>query len=215
MPEDLANLEARLSRLSHHSEALQILQDFSKKLGKTKHRQIFFSQEGVLVRKTIIYQDLLEKGLIDPDEDPFSLLQGDIVSTDTAYLLGERLANRKFVIATSTCDLIPQRRQYAALLQIQPLTADTPNVKQLLGELLAFRSTQRMYLPRLPNDSPNVLGNAVVFDGIIQIKLEDLLLATRHASLSLVGWRIFGALVRTILVRAGDSEVRMRMSLNS
>jgi len=50
----------------------------------------------------------------------------------------------------------------------------------------------------------------VVFDGVIQIRLDDLLLATRHASLSLVGWRIFGSLVRTIMVRAGASETEMR-----
>jgi hypothetical protein len=57
-----------------------------------------------------------------------------------------------------------------------------------------------MYLPPLPNDPREVIGNAVVFDGIVQIRLEDLLMSTRYASLSLVGWRIFGSLVRSILV---------------
>ena len=72
-----------------------------------------------------------------------------------------------------------------------------------------------MYLPPLPGDDKTVLANAVLFDGVIQIRLEDLLLATRHASLSLVGWRIFGSLVRTIMVRAGSSEVTMRRSLQA
>ncbi len=38
-------------------------------------------------------------------------------------------------------------------------------------------------------------------------------MATRHAFFSLVGWRIFGSLVRSIMVRAGASEVRMRASI--
>jgi hypothetical protein len=70
-----------------------------------------------------------------------------------------------------------------------------------------------MYLPPLPRDADNVIANAIVFDGVIQIELEKLLLANRHASLSLVGWRIFGSLVRNIMVRAGESEVAMRTSL--
>jgi hypothetical protein len=116
----------------------------------------------------------------------------------------------KFAIASSTCDLVQGRRDYASLLRLQPIFSDDPQAKQLLGEMLKFKSTKRMYLPPLPGDSRNVVGNAVVFDGVIQIRLDDLLLATRHASLSLVGWRIFGSLVRTIMVRAGASETEMR-----
>ena len=71
------------------------------------------------------------------------------------------------------------------------------------------------YLPPLPGDADTVLANAILFDGIVQIRLEDLLMSTRHASLSLVGWRIFGSLVRTIMVRAGESEVKMRTSLQT
>lgn len=79
--------------------------------------------------------------------------------------------------------------------------------------MLTFKSMQRMYLPPLPDDPHEVLGNAVEFDGIVHIKLGDLLMSTRHASLSLVGWHIFGSLVRTIVVRAGESEVKMRSNI--
>lgn len=212
MSKDLADLEAQLHILSHGDQALKIIQTFATNLGKTNQRQAVFNAKGALVREPIIYQDVLDRGLIDVDEDPFTLLQGDIVSTDTAYFLGERITGVKFAVATSTCDLISNRRQYAALLRMQSIKKDDPNVKQLLGELLKFNSTSRMYLPPLPDDPSEVVGNAVVFDGIVQVGLEDLLLATRHASLSLVGWRIFGSLVRTIMSRAGESEVRMRSS---
>ncbi|MBD2386690.1 hypothetical protein H6G32_14905 [Cylindrospermum sp. FACHB-282] len=212
-PEDLAELEARLHNLSHDDQAIKIIQEFSKNLGKTAKRQQVFNKEAALVLKPIEYQDVLQKGLIHPEEDPFCLLQGDIVSTDAAYILGDRITGNKFVIATSTCDLVPQRRKYAALLSVSPISNKDSDAKQLLSELLTFKSTKQMYLPPLPGDAPNVVGNAVLFDGIVSIKLEDLLLSTRHASLSLVGWRIFGSLVRSIMVRAGESEVKMRSNI--
>lgn len=212
-PEDLAGLEACLQNLSHDDQAVQIIQEFAKKLGKTRQRQKIFNEKGSLIREPIYYQDVVRQGLIDPEEDSFTLLQGDIVSTDAAYFLGVRITGNKYAVATSTCDLVPKRRQYAALLCVQPISKDDPSAGQVLSELLKFTSTKRMYLPRLPDDSPDVVGNALIFDGIAQIRLEDLLLATRHASLSLVGWRIFGSLVRSIMVRAGDSEIRMRSSI--
>jgi hypothetical protein len=214
MLEKLADLETQLREFSHEGKALEIIKEFAKQLGKTKERQIVFSTPGALIRQPILYQDVLEKGLIRSDEDPFTLLQGDLVSTDAAYFLGERLTGMKFAIASSTCDLVLNRRENAALLRIEPITVDYPNVKQILGELLSFKSSQRMYLPPLEGDSEKVIANSILFDGIIQIRLDDLLMATRHASLSLVGWRIFGSLVRTILVRAGESEVEMRTALS-
>lgn len=209
-PEDLTGLEACLQKLSHDDQAIKIIQEFSKKLGKTAKRQQVFNKKAALVREPIEYQDVLQKGLIHPEEDPFCLLQGDIVSTDAAYFLGDRITGNKFVIATSTCDLVPQRREYAALLRVSPISNKDSDAKQLLSELLTFKSTKQIYLPPLPGDSSNVVGNAVLFDGIVSIRLEDLLLSTRYASLSLVGWRIFGSLVRSIMVRAGESEVKMR-----
>ncbi len=210
VPGNLTELEAHLQTLSHDDNALKIIQKFAMNLGKTNQRQRVFNEKGAIVREPIIYQDVLARGLIAHNEDPFILLQGDIVSTDTAYFLGHRITGIKFAVVTSTCDLVPKRREYAALLRVQPIKKDDHYAKQVLGELLKFSSTQRMYLPPLPNDPLDVIGNALVFDGIVQVRLEDLLMATRLASLSLVGWRIFGSLVRTIMVRAGESEVRMR-----
>ena len=110
----------------------------------------------------------------------------------------------------ATCDLVPERREYASLMAIKSITATTPNAAQLLGEILKFVSTKRLYLPPLPTDPPDVLANFIDFDGIAQIRLNDLLLSRRLASLSLVGWRIFGSMLRTILVRAGASESKLR-----
>jgi hypothetical protein len=90
-------------------------------------------------------------------------MQGDIVSTDAAYLLGKRLTEMKFVVASDTCNLVPKRREYAVLLRIQPITVDSPQAANLLGQLLKFQSTQRLYLLPLPQDPPDTLVNAVLF----------------------------------------------------
>jgi hypothetical protein len=210
---DLAALELALRDLSHDERAVQLVRSFAQTLGKTKHRQQIFNAPGALVRSPLDYDLAVASGAIDSidsTEDRFCLLQGDIVSTEAAYLLGERLTGMKFVVASATCDLVPGRREYAALLRIQPITVDTPQVQDLLGQLLKFQSTQRLYLPPLPQDPPDTLANAVLFDGIVQIELERLLLANRIGSLSLVGWRIFGSIIRSLLARTGAGEVRLR-----
>ena len=83
-PESLEELEASLQNLSHDIGPLSIIQSFAKKIGKTKARQKLFNTHGALVRSPIEYQVLLDKGLIASEEDPFILLQGDIISSDAA-----------------------------------------------------------------------------------------------------------------------------------
>ncbi|MFN5953693.1 MAG: hypothetical protein ACK6A9_13005 [Dolichospermum sp.] len=211
IPKDLPELERYLQNYSHDDQAIKTIQQFAKNLKKTKYRQDVFNQ--ALIREPIYYKDLLEKGLADPEKDSFTLLQGDIVSTNAAYFLGERLENTKFAIASSTCDLVKNRRKYAALLRVQPISNQNSEAKTTLSQLLQFTSTQRMYLPPFADDSSDTVGNSLLFDGIVQIHLDDLLLAQRHASLSLVGWRIFGSMVRSILVRAGEDEIKIRSSI--
>jgi hypothetical protein len=185
-PDSLLGLEEQLRTLSHSDEAMRLVQEFAASLGKTKARQNVFNALGDLVCQPISYREVLSKGLIDLQEDAFSLLQGDVVSTDAAFFLGERLVGLKYVVVNATCDLVPGRRDYVGLLRISPIELNNPNASALLSELLRFKSTRRLYLPRLPQDDPGeVLGNAIEFDGIAQVKLSDLLLATRHASLSL------------------------------
>lgn len=208
----LANLEHDLHDLSHNQEAMSVIRSFAESLGKTKHRQRVLNKKGALVRTPIEYQYALNCGVISSEEDEFSLLQGDIISTEAAYLMGERLTGHqnKFAIASSTCDLVPERRQYATLLCVKPVTKNVSKYKEILGNLLKFNSTKQMYLPPLSMDSEEVLFNVADFDGLVQIKLENLLLATRHASLSLVGWRLFGSLLSNIMVRSTEGEEKIR-----
>lgn len=211
LPGPLAELESQLRSLSHSEEAVQKVRDFARGIGKTAKRQAAFSPEGALVRRPITYQEALETGKIAPEEDRFTFLQGDIVRTDAAYFMGEQVRNLPtFVVLNSTCDLVEERRTYAALLRVKPLLETDPQWKEKLGQLLKFESTREMYLPPLPGDAETTVANIIDFDGIAQIRLADLRLAIRGASLSLVGWRVYGAMVRNVMVRAGKSEVALR-----
>jgi hypothetical protein len=213
----LRDLEERLRDLSHNTDALQIIQEFAATLRKTKQRQELFNQSGALVQPPILYADARERNLIAPEEDAFFVLQGDIVSTEAAYFMGERLVDRRFLVANSTCDLVPERRNYAVLLPLQRVkpgetSEQQDTAKRLLAEMLSFKSTRRMYLPPLPYDPEDVLANAAEFDGFAQIRLEDLFLAERIASLSLTGWRVFASHLRGILTRTSESEIKIRTS---
>ena len=75
---------------------------------------------------------------------------------------------------------------------------------------MTFESTRAMFFPPLPGDEATVVANVVDFDGFAQITLDDLHLAVRTALLTRVGWRIFGSVLRGVLVHTGDSEVRLR-----
>jgi hypothetical protein len=211
----LQELEARLRDLSHNTDALQVIQEFAAGLKKTKQRQEVFNAPGALILPPIRYEEAMKRNLVPAEEDAFALLQGDIIATEAAYFMGERLVGLRLLVANATCDLVPGRRNYAALLPVQPIypgqtQEEQDRTKRLLAELLTFKSTRRMYLPPLPGDPDDVIANAVEFDGIAQARLSDVLLAERIASLSLVGWRIFASHLRAILARAGESETRLR-----
>jgi hypothetical protein len=209
----LEELEQKLRGLSHSEAAISAIQAFSAELGNTSDRIRIFNADGGLVRAPIKPADALELGFNLPD-DEFALLQGDIITTESAFFLGERVVGGpKYMVLNSSCDLVPGRREYAALLRIKEIRQGDREAKQKLGYLLKFSKRDAMYVPVLPQDDPDVLCNAVIFDGVCQISMSDLLLANRIASLSLVGWRVFGSFARTVLIRATDREGAMRSAI--
>ena len=203
--EQLKQLEADLAPLTHNPAILERVRAFTNELGsKTGQRQAVLNLHGVL-------QTALENGY-PANADIFSVLQGDIISTQSAYFMGERLTGeRRFMVLTPTCDLVFERRQYASLLEVKAIRADTPNAGVLLSSLTAFKRSDAMYLPALQADlERGILGFAVSFDGICSIGNTEIQTATRVASASLVGWRVFCAMLQSVLTRASEDEVILR-----
>lgn len=210
--EKLQALETLLST-SHDTSVFEELQVFSAQLKKQK--QAIFGAPNALLSRPIECQAAREKGIWAEIEDDFGLLQGDIIFTSAAYFMGKRLEGGYFALANATCDLVPNRREYMALPPVRAIYAPTSaddgkRVKSLLGELLAFKSVQRKYLPPLPGDETTVIARFVDFNRMAQVDAIDVAVAERVASLSLIGWRIFGVHLRRILTRTGDSEVALR-----
>lgn len=210
---DLSELERELSELSHTEDLLSRIERFSGRLKNTADRIRVFNADKAFVRQAISREETSNLGFNLP-EDAFAVLQGDVVSTEAAYFLGERVTgNPKYVALNSSCDLFPGRRQYASLLRVVEIQKDHVDSKRVLDLLLRFKKRESMYLPALPCDAETVICNSVQFDGICQIGCGDLLLARRIASLSLVGWRIFASFTRVVLARAGEREVHMRRAV--
>lgn len=211
--ERLNHLEEKLKSLSHSDEAIRAVESFSSLLTGTKERLAIWNGDNAIVRRPVEAGEVAALGFDNPD-DRFALLQGDIVRTDAAFFMGERVTGLpKYAILNSSCDLVPGRNSYAALLRILPLRRDEDKAKEKLGTLLKFTRRDSMYLPVLPDDPPDVVGNVIQFDGLCQIKTPELFLANRLASLSLVGWRIFASFARAVIARANPREAIIRSAV--
>jgi hypothetical protein len=211
------DLESQLSTISHTDVAAKAIETaVTSRFKKTSQRQIAFATPGVITVEPVGYDGVVAAGKIPPSEDRFFVLQGDIVETEAAYFMGDRVTGRPlFTVLNSTCDLVPGRRDYASLLRVIPVSGTPDQLKSTLHQLLSFRSRRDLYLPGFPGENPTSLGYAVRFDGVAQIRMGDLLLARRVCSLTLVGWRIFGSFARVLISRAGESEVQLRKNIRT
>jgi hypothetical protein len=211
----LADLEYRISKLSHTQEAVEEIVSFCGSLGNTKTRMHVWNTTNAIVRSPIDPSAVRAMGF-DRERINFVLLQGDIVRTDSAFYFGERITGSpKYAVLNSSCDLVPNRAYSSILLRIVPLSEGDTDIKQKLGQLLKFSRRDAMYLPPLPDDPLSVVGNVINFDGACQVRTDDLLLATRVASLSLIGWRIFAAFSRTAMIRANPRETEIRQAADA
>ncbi len=125
-----------------------------------------FNAENALLRRPIRPEETKALGFNQPEDD-FALLQGDVVSTESAFYLGERITGSpKYTVLSSSCDIAPGRRQCAALLRVTEIRKSEQDVGAKLNLLLKFRRRDSMYLPALSQDGGEVVCNVVQFDGI-------------------------------------------------
>lgn len=206
---DLDALESALAPLSHGDRARTILREALAGLN-TKARLDLLDRS--LVRRPIRHEDVC--GRLAQVPEYFTVLQGDVICTDAAYVLGtRRTGNPSYVVATSTCDTVPGRRKTVTLLQVEAKTSGYKaenDIKSELALLTKFQRTDYFYLPRLPDDEATVLFNVAHLDATAQCMNQDLSMSQRRASMTLIGWRVFGALLRTIQIREAAEEVSIR-----
>jgi hypothetical protein len=161
----LKDLERRLHELSHSENAIDEIRNFSEGMANTHNRIAVFNADRAIVRPPILSEQTKALGF-DQEDDSFALLQGDVVSTESAYFLGERVTRRpKYVVLNSSCDLVPGRREFAGLLRIKEIRQSDQDANAKVSLLLRFRRRESMYLPVLPIDGTDVLCNVILFDG--------------------------------------------------
>lgn len=142
-----------LAPLTHNSAILERVKRFAAELGvKTGQRQAALNLWGVLLQNPITLEAALEHGY-SSEADAFGVLQGNLISTQSAFFMGERLTgDRRFIILSPTYDLVSQRRAFASFLEVKAITADTLNAGALLNSLTSFKRSDAMYLPPLETD---------------------------------------------------------------
>lgn len=134
----LRGLEAKL-RDSHSRVALDAIQGFSDQLKSTTERLSVFNADRAIVREPILSDETRALGFDQPEDD-FTFLQGDVVATESAYFLGERISGfPKYVLLRSSCDLVPTRREVASLLRVSEIRRSDPEAKAILSLLLRFK----------------------------------------------------------------------------
>ncbi|MBZ9750741.1 hypothetical protein K7W42_07690 [Deinococcus sp. HMF7604] len=213
----LEDLLRDLHPLAHSREAVEKLQAFASAHRKTASVQEVMIAEGALIKPPIMHDHCCATGVCKLEE-PFVVLQGDIVHTEAAYFMGVRFdgSGALYAVGTSTCDLVPGRREYAVIYPITPVRKPTTEeerkqISHMLNSVLKFTSSMYMFLPRFDDQDPAlVLGNLVDLTRPHQIESNALLLAHRRYSLTEVGWRIFSTLVRHITSREAEDEVSIR-----
>lgn len=160
-----------------------------------------------------------------PLSDHFDVLQGDVIRTEAAFVLGHRVAGA-YVVASATCDAVIRprpRRGSILLLPVVPRTIEgfdgkTPAAKanvagRRLEQLLTFRTTGALYLPPLIDDADDVVFNEIRFNHFAALESAQIPTVQRVHSMSLIGWRAFAALLRLVITRTGDEEVGFRLAV--
>lgn len=197
---DTDQLENRLAPLSHGDEALVVLQEFLTGLGSWRERQRFLNTH--LLCAPTRYEDVRPRLRVDPG--PFFVLQGDIIRTDEAFSLGERPRGASCAIATSTRDLMPS---YSLSCQLPGAAKATRNCG---GSWETWSASGRSATSICRPCRMTARMSCSTLSSSIRSRKRDVAVCERRASTTLVGWQVFGALLRSLEVREGAGEVDVR-----
>ncbi|WP_412027246.1 hypothetical protein [Deinococcus yunweiensis] len=209
-----------LKSQSHSKEAMDVLKKFAQTEGKSDKISKVIGDFFNMLQEPVEYEEVLAAGVCTT-EDEFKFLQGDIVRTDSAYYLRKRVKDTPaYVVASSTCDLTEGRRECATLYPIIPIRVDAQGLLDndtmaFVSTTLKFKSTTAMILPRFPHQDPEVRFNYIDFRRPHQIHPNKLKLAHRLYSMTTLGWRIFGTVLRFITSREADNEELIRTSAST
>ncbi|GGL77370.1 hypothetical protein GCM10010840_14150 [Deinococcus aerolatus] len=214
----IAKLSDELREESHSTKAIDILKSFAEQQKNTAGVDKILGQFENILQPPVEFEVMLANRLC-LESDEFDFLQGDIIRTESAYYIGERVVNSPtFIIGTSACDLVKDRRECITLFRVEPILAPRNDdeekiIKQLLSNNFKFKSTTSMILPKFPYQDEDVIYNIIELSRPHSITSQNLRLAHRVYSLTSLGWRIFGAVYRFITSRQDPRDEIFRNNL--
>ncbi|WP_291432250.1 hypothetical protein, partial [Deinococcus sp.] len=131
-----------LKNHSHPTKGIETLKKFAEEQATSKKIAEVTGVFENIFSYPIEFQQLLSRGIV-AEIDKFSFLQGDIISSNSAYYLGIRVDNSPvFAIGTSTCDLSEGRRDCVIIYSVKEIRSPfSDNDKQLVNNGLKFKST--------------------------------------------------------------------------
>jgi len=133
-PVDAASLGDALAPSSHKDEGLSVLQRFLGGL-PTNDRLVWLATN--LLTPPLTHSEAEARA--GAPIELFNILQGDIIRTGAAYQMGSRNEVGTYIVATSTCELVPGRRTTALLLPVQAKRGDEfSSATRLAAELDAL-----------------------------------------------------------------------------
>jgi len=96
----LGELEESLSSLLHNDSAISAIKQFAAEMKDSRERLDVFNASGAIVRSPILSEETKALGFTEPSDD-FTFLQGDVISTESAYFLGERVINSRNTLCSA------------------------------------------------------------------------------------------------------------------
>lgn len=216
---DLEALEQELKEYSHGDTAITILKSALKGLDLPTRQNLI---DAHFVCDPIAHDAAVAR--MGKPVQKFHVLQGDVIRTESAFMAGRRQNNfPSFIITTSTCDLVVGRAAshgapaIVSLLFVEPRRLSSyPTHEKYANELtnlLSFRTKKYFYLPALADDPEDVLFNIVHLGAIAQLENVHLPAVERRASLTVLGWRAMGGLVRSLQIREAEEEAELRIAM--
>ncbi|GAA0510165.1 hypothetical protein [Deinococcus depolymerans] len=204
-----------LKNHSHPTKGIETLKKFAEEQATSKKISEVTGVFGNIFSYPIEFQQLLSRGIVT-ERDKFSFLQGDIISSNSAYYIGVRVDNSPvFAIGTSTCDLSEGRRDCVILYPVKEIRSPfSDNDKQLVNNGLKFKSTQIIIVPRFPHQNELVKYNLIDLSRPHTISSKDLFNSHRMYSMTLLGWRLFSSVMSFITNRAAAGEIAIRNQIN-
>ena len=186
-------------------EGLRLLLDakLGAEAGSVLSRMKFFD-ETLLTSPFVWSEDMLPV-------QQFKVLQGDVVQTDLAATPFPLVAYGNdepsyFIVKPNSCFL--QRLKQVEVVRLHPVT-QTVN-KRWLKQSVLMRAKRWFFLPSLPGQADDVLGNIVNFDEVSVVQTLDLENANRVASLTEFGWHIFSQLQADFYSKPSEDDYIIR-----